>query len=315
MYQSHSLIYLTAYDNFHISVSCKGKFSDTIKVNKGVLQGDPSSPLFFNICFNSLMTILESSTYRKMGYIWGNRSSQQCNWLQYADDAAIIAKDQKSAQGLANFFESWCHWSKMSIRLDKCSSFGMIKNQSKTYSQILPNITLRAGNIPAVPIGGQFQYLGRLFDVSLDDACAKSNIVSKMDNFLKIISNLKIKPQTKLRIFSQFLPSQFSFELRIYNFSSTWISENIDALCIRVIRSWIEAPISSCVKEWLITPSINCGMGIPSFQCRAERLKLQKRNALKYSRNENVRDLWTDSSTSNVKSDSLLLNYPLKQAL
>src|SRR6267154_4305625 len=152
------------------------------------------------------------------------------------------------------------------------------------YSQILPNISLSAGNIPAVPIGGQFQYLGRLFDVSLDDACAKSNIVSKMDNFLKIISNLKIKPQTKLRIFSQFLPSQFSFELRIYNFSSTWISENIDALCIRIIRSWIKAPISSCVKEWLITPSINCRMGIPSIQCRAERLKLQKRNALKCSR-------------------------------
>ena len=105
-----------------------------------------------------------------------------------------------------------------------------------------------------------------------------------MDNFKKIISNLKIRPQTKLKIFSQFLPSQFSFELRIYNFSSAWISENIDALCVRVIRSWIKAPISSCVEEWLITPSTNCGLGIPSFQCRAERLKLQKKECVEMQR-------------------------------
>ena len=135
-----------------------------------------------------------------------------------------------------------------------------------------------------------------------------------MDNYLKIISNLKVKPLTKLRILSRFLPSQFSFELRIYNFSSTWISENIDALCVRFIRDWIEAPISLCVKEWLITPSVKCGLGIPSFQFRAERLKLQKRKALKCSVNEKVRDLWIDSSTSSIVLDSLLLQYPFKQA-
>ena len=62
-----------------------------------------------------------------MGYIWGNKASQQANWLQYADDATLIAKDQKGAQGLTNLFEAWCRWSKMEIRLDKCSSFGMLK--------------------------------------------------------------------------------------------------------------------------------------------------------------------------------------------
>lgn len=82
---------------------------------------------------------------------------------------------------------------------------------------------------------------------------------------------------------------------------------------MRVIRDWIEAPISSCVKEWLITPSKKCGLGIPSFQHRAERLILQKRNSLKHSKSENIRDLWADTCSSNIVTDSLLGNLPFNQ--
>ncbi len=30
-----------------------------------------------------------------MGYIWGKKPSQQCKWLQFADDVAIVAHDTK----------------------------------------------------------------------------------------------------------------------------------------------------------------------------------------------------------------------------
>ena len=66
-----------------------------IHVQRGVLQGDPSSPLLFNICFNSLVKVLDSPNYKKLGFIWGKKSSQSTNWLQYADDAALIARDKK----------------------------------------------------------------------------------------------------------------------------------------------------------------------------------------------------------------------------
>ena len=52
-----------------------------------------------------------------------------------------------------------------------------------------------------------------------------------------------------------------------------------------------------------------------SFQNRAEQLKFEKGNAQIQSKNENIRDLWRDSSKVNVNSDSLLIKLPLKQAL
>jgi hypothetical protein len=301
------------YNDFNISISVNNCVTAPITVQRGVLQGDPSSPLLFNICFNSLMKILDSDNYKKMGFIWGKKSSQTTNWLQYADDAALISKDQKGAQGLANLFDSWCTWAEMEIRLDKCNSFGMLKMNS-SYCQVQPKISINAGNVPPIPIGGSFRYLGRFFDFELKGEMEKNEIAEKLGNLLKITSELNVRPQTKLKIFDRFITSQISFSLRVCNFTATWISETLDAICVKHIRMWIEAPISSCVAEWLVSPKNKCGMSIPSLKNRFEKLHISKRAALKNSTNENIRNLWADSSTKNIKSDSLLLSNTASSA-
>ncbi len=99
-------VFNSIYSDFEVSVSSRGQLTGMITVSKGVLQGDPCSPLLFNICFNSLMRLLESPGYRQMGYFWGKNLHQQCSWLQYADDALIIANSLKTAQCLVQLFES-----------------------------------------------------------------------------------------------------------------------------------------------------------------------------------------------------------------
>ena len=109
-------------------VSMANKATQLIRVERGVLQGDPCSPLLFNLCFNTLMLTLNQPIYRKLGFSWGTRlNRQERAWLQFADDAAIVASDNVCAQGLLNLFEAWCSWASMSIRLDKCTAFGMQK--------------------------------------------------------------------------------------------------------------------------------------------------------------------------------------------
>ena len=120
----------------------------------------------------------------------------------------------------------------------------------------------------------------------------KADILNKLEKYLLITTNLKIKPQTKLKILNRFIIPQFSFSLRVCNLSATWISETLDSSCIRHIRMWIKTAISQCVKEWLIRPRNKCGMGIASIKNRFERFQLGKRNALKNSPNENIRELW-----------------------
>ena len=125
-----------------------------------------------------------------MGYFWGKRQHQQCSWLQYADDALIIANSLSTAQGLVRLFESWCDWAKMDIRLDKCLAFGAVMHDGK-FKQILPQINLRdKGMDPAVPLGGHFKYLGKIFDFQSLNSVPKKDFEAKLDRMLVKISSL-----------------------------------------------------------------------------------------------------------------------------
>jgi hypothetical protein len=235
--------------------------------------------------------------------------------MQYADDAVLVSRDQKCAQGLASLFDSWCSWAKMDIRLDKCCTFGMIKRDTMQV-QILPNLSIKSGQIPAVPIGGNFKYLGKIFDFSMNNDAGKTELLSKVEQMLQTISNLHVNPQTRLKILDRFVPSQIAFYFKIYDISTTWVSEKLDSLCIRRVRNWIEAPISSCISEWLVLPGKKCGMGIASFKNRFERQRLSKRSAMKNSNNENIKDLWQESARQNlnINPDSLIINYSVTEA-
>ena len=70
-------LFKSSYENNYIVVSMDQKTTDPIRVERGVLQGDPSSPLLFNLCFNTLMLTLDQPMYRKLGFSWGAKHGRQ----------------------------------------------------------------------------------------------------------------------------------------------------------------------------------------------------------------------------------------------
>ena len=96
---------------------------------------------------------------------------------------------------------------------------------------------------------------------------------------------------------------------KLYNFPLTWVEESLDARCIKQVRDWIEAPVSSCISEWLQMPPNKCGMGIISMKNRTQRLALNKRHALKTSAQSDISLLWSDTSAKKIDFDSRLLRH------
>ena len=82
-----------------------------------------------------------------------------------------------------------------------------------------------------------------------------------MKRLLEVTSALEIKPQQKLKIWKIYIPTQFKFELWIYDISSMWIDLNLNSQVSNCVKDWIELPISSCVSEILSLPSNRCGLG------------------------------------------------------
>jgi len=86
----------------------------------------------------------------------------------------------------------------MCIRLDKCVAFGMQKRNG-TFVQTMPNLSVTEGQIPS--LNAEFIYLGRYFSLDLKNESAKAALKEKLLNQLEITNKLKIKTQTKLRIY------------------------------------------------------------------------------------------------------------------
>ena len=96
----------------------------------------------------------------------------------------------------------------------------MTKKQN-VFSQILIKLFLNSGEIPGTPIDQDFVYLGRKFNFQMNNETAKAAVINKIEFLLSTTATLAIRPQSKLKILSTFVPSQLVFDLKLYNFPLT----------------------------------------------------------------------------------------------
>ena len=156
------------YRDFYSSVVTEAYQTPFIKVNRGVLQGCCFSPLLFNMLVNTYVQYIKSETSQPL--------LKPKHWFQFADDAAITTGEEYETQILLNAFTAWCSWAKMTLRIDKCKSFGVSKVNS-TSSQILPKLYLNRKLIPAVNRSESFSYLGRYHSRGVDSRATPLNFV------------------------------------------------------------------------------------------------------------------------------------------
>ena len=305
------------YKDSYVSIASASEHTNLIPVERGVLQGDPCSPLLFNICFNSLMLTINQPKYATLGYLWSTSTpnkAEQRSWLQFADDALIVASNDRNSQILLNVFSAWCKWADMLIRIDKCSCFGMRK-ENGLYSQYLPSVFIDGKAIPTIDLNDDFIYLGKRYNATMSKETAKTETIEKLKTLLGKITHLTLKPQTKLKILKIAIYPKLNFELKTYDFSKTWITEELDSIIKYHIRNWMQLPISTCIGEISRLPQNKCGLGLPSLAEVANTLRITARSCLRNSNNADIQQLWSETTKKNVASDRFLcLGQPLAMA-
>ena len=253
------------------------------------------------------MVTLNKPELNKLGTIWGPKEAMfQCSWMQFADDAAIVSSNVSDSQQLLDIFKAWCSWSGMTIRLNKCCTFGMLKIDGQ-YQQFEPSIFLDHGKLPSIPIGSPFTYLGKLFNFEMKNTEAKEKMMNKLSKLLKITDALQIRPQFKLNILRKYIYAGLVDDLKKYSLGVTWIRQNLDSECYSYIRIWLGLLPSACLKEVVSMSRRKCGFGIPSLEETSEKLKLKKRFRMKNNSQPDFRQIWFDTTHLNANLDRLVV--------
>ena len=293
------------YTDFQTSILTEQFNTPFITVNRGVLQGDCLSPLLFNMAFNTFIQHIKSEKYSQFGFWKINMNSMQLNpvhWFQFADDAAVISGHERANQILLNRFTVWCQWSGMIIRVDKCSSFGIKKDTTKSV-QYLPKLFLNNLLVPRVQIGESFRYLGRYFNFNMSDENHKSKLLDTFTDILNKIDELPLHPKNKIILYSRYVLSKMSWHLTVSDIGKTWVNEKLDCIASNFIRKWLELPISATLSNVQLPHNrFNLNIILPStklLQCQTV-----SRKALQSSPNDEIKNLWKETSNhKNVQYD------------
>ena len=158
--------------------------------------------------------------------------------------------------------------------------------------------------------------IGKIFNFSMKHEKAKNALSTKLRSLLDVTNSLQIYVQTKLKISTEYITSQISFELKTYNsFSKTWIAKELDSTANGYIKDWLKLPICACVEKFKSLPKHSCGLSIQSFTFIHDKLWLSKRYNLKHNQSADIQQIWQATRHKYIEIDNLMENKTLPQSL
>ena len=129
-----------------------------IRLRRGVRQGDPLSPILFNICLDPLYCLLERD-----GSGWKCGSSDPITALGYADDAAILSDSAVGMQQNLTLVKGWCDRVGLQLNVSKSSVFHIISDGKTFTVNDCPRYQLGGLPLPWIRPEDTTRYLGKQF--------------------------------------------------------------------------------------------------------------------------------------------------------
>lgn len=194
-----------------------------VSQNIGVFQGNPLSPILFNIVLNLILEPLSDKNVVKDHGITLSGSTRITN-CAFADDANLIARSVSSAQELLNIFEkalSWTRCLKGAPSKFACIGYGKC-NETKEFSQYDPKLTYQGVLIPFLGADKTtFRVLGKQFSVGLDVTVVREYVRDKVFEILDKIDKDIIAPHLKLDILEKCI-SYLRWNFMVHPMPPSW---------------------------------------------------------------------------------------------
>ena len=153
-----------------------GVDSEPFDVEKGVPQGDPLSPLLFNLFLESLSRLLEADPHLRSISALGVTLRK----LLYADDVVVLADSPEQLQHALSLIHDWCEAWGMEV------SVGQGKTEAITFASglsddeaVSTHAPLRCGGA-RVDWVAEYRYLGYMLRHDLDDKSTVKKLAGKL---------------------------------------------------------------------------------------------------------------------------------------
>jgi hypothetical protein len=221
-----------------------------IPLLRGVKQGDPLSPLLFNMVLDPLIRDLQRKGFRIGGHEVGA--------LAFADDIVTLADSTEGAQDHVDQVGRYMNKLGMTLNPLKSSSF-LITSKRNTWIVRDPGLSIGETMVPGARPSSVLKYLG--VNYTLSKGLEGGALIDKLVQAASRVRSLALKPLQKVKLIVERIIPKFMYGLILSNPKVTRL-QMADQMVRSVIKDILHLHPST-TDHVLYTRKRDGGMGIP----------------------------------------------------
>jgi len=234
-------------------IQVSGQSSRGIHPRSGVRQGDPLSPLLFNLVVDEGLRAIPDA----VGYSLGRTV---VNAIAFADDVILVAETPAGLRQACEAFTERLEVAGLRVNPSKCATLTLVPSgRDRKVKTVDEAYSLGGTVLPTLDVTSLWRYLGVAFAGSRIDVFDSAAYVTALNR----ISTEPMKAQMRLAIARDYLIPKFVHGL-------TFGVTNVRRLrCLayetrRAVRRWLDLP-TSCPNAYIHSPTSAGGLGVPNF--------------------------------------------------
>lgn len=244
-----------------------------ITLQRGVKQGDPLSPLIFNLCIEPLLERLQEETEG----LEVNGSNLAA--MAFADDLVVIGKDAETVATQTRMTMEYLKNLGMTLSIGKCACFEMV-SKGKTWYAKDPGIEVEGEKIPYSSVEEVIKYLG--VKITPWRWLVPEYEIDGLKEVFMRTKKLPLKPMQKIELLTTYLLPKFTYGL-IANPPSAATLKKIDGI-IRTECKTILHISDKTSTAFIYAPKRKGGLGLLNMEQMVYLASL--RNAIKAMRSK-----------------------------
>lgn len=241
------------YNEAEMVFEVNGSRSERYPVRRGVRQGDPLSPVVFNLIMEEVLAAVP----REVGF---RLVGEHVSALAFADDLTLVTSSIAGMRKALHEVEKAARALGLEINPTKSAVLSMVPDRKRRKHHYVEGRIFRLKTKWLKQLGSteRFRYLGVDYEAS-----GVRTVEIELDESLRRIGVAPLKPQQKLIVLRTFLVPRYQHALVLGNISGGRLRE-IDVLIRRHVRKWLRLPKDS-PDAHLHASACDGGLGVPSL--------------------------------------------------